>query len=101
VTTSVLLGLSPAGGGAGLLPTLLESGDETLFDSGADVTVDAADAGESVAEAFGLGCFGDVVFDQPGFVRLPRQSTNGRKLKEYFRCMNITTPSLTVTSYAR
>jgi hypothetical protein len=32
------------------------------------VAVGAADAGHGVAEAFGLGDFGDVVFDQPGFV---------------------------------
>jgi hypothetical protein len=42
-------------------------GDAALH-GGGDVAVDAADAAEAVAEAAGLGDFGDVVFDEPGFV---------------------------------
>ena len=36
--------------------------------AGGDVAVDAAHAGQAVAEALGLGDFGDVVFDEPRFV---------------------------------
>jgi hypothetical protein len=36
--------------------------------AGGDVAVHAADARQAVAEALGLGDFGDIVFDQPGFV---------------------------------
>jgi hypothetical protein len=52
-------------------PAVLEGVDDALDHGGGDVAVDAADPGEPVAEFFGLGDFGDVVFDEPGFVRVP------------------------------
>jgi hypothetical protein len=39
-----------------------------LGHGGGDVAVDAAYPAEPVAESLGLGDFGDVVFDEPGFV---------------------------------
>jgi hypothetical protein len=54
--------------GAVLLPARLQALDESLFDGGADVAVDAPDAGESVTEPFGLGDLGDAVLDEPGLV---------------------------------
>lgn len=51
------------------VPALLEGVEEVSFDGGADVGVDLSDVVvEGVAEASGLGDFGDVVFDHPGFV---------------------------------
>jgi hypothetical protein len=50
------------------VPAGLEAvGDAGDHDRG-DVAVEAADAGEAVAEAAGLGDLGDVVLDEPGFV---------------------------------
>src|SRR2546430_7871100 len=53
-------------GGGG--PALLECVGDAVLHGGGDVAVDAAYAGEAVAEAAGLGDFGDVVFDEPGLV---------------------------------
>ena len=52
---------------AGLSAGLESVGDAGDHDGG-DVAVDAADAGEAVSQAAGLSDFGDVVFDEPGFV---------------------------------
>jgi hypothetical protein len=54
-------------GGAGVgvvgLPAVLEG---AVVHGGGDVAVDAAYAGEAVAESFGLGDLGVVGFDEPG-----------------------------------
>jgi hypothetical protein len=47
---------------------LLECLTDPLLHGRGDVAVDAPDAGEAVAETLGLGDFGDVVLDEPGFV---------------------------------
>src|SRR3954468_17902998 len=49
-----LVGLPPLFGGVG----------DALLHGGRDVAVDAAYAGQPVAEPFGLGDLGDVVFDE-------------------------------------
>jgi hypothetical protein len=56
----------------GLLPASFQSLKQTGFDFGGDVAgyLDEA-VGEVVAEASGLGDFGDVVGDEPGFVAVP------------------------------
>jgi hypothetical protein len=61
------------GGGFGLggQPPGLEGVGDALAHGGGDVAVDAAHTGDAVAEALGLGDFGDVVFDQPGLVGVP------------------------------
>ncbi|WP_158303074.1 hypothetical protein [Prauserella endophytica] len=47
----------------------MESVEEALFDGGGNVGVGLLDfVGEDVAEAEGLGDFGDAVVDEPGFV---------------------------------
>jgi hypothetical protein len=50
------------------LPAGLEAVGDAGDHDGGDVAVDAADAGQAVSEAAGLGDFGDIVFDEPGFV---------------------------------
>jgi hypothetical protein len=61
-----------AAGGAGVglvgLPAVLEGVDDAVLHGGGDVAVDAAYAGQSVPEPFGLGDLGDVGFDEPGLV---------------------------------
>jgi hypothetical protein len=49
----------------------LEGVGQVLDHGWADVAVDAADAGEVVAESFGLDDFGDAVFDEPHLVGVP------------------------------
>jgi hypothetical protein len=43
-----------------VLPSPLQAVDEALFDGGADMAVDAAHAGQPVAEPLGLGGFGNL-----------------------------------------
>ena len=60
------------GGVAGVEPGVFEGGLEAGFDGVGDVAVDLDDVFvESVAEAAGLGDFGDVGGDEPGFVAVP------------------------------
>src|SRR5690349_8645937 len=54
-------GRRPGVGGA---PAMLQGVDDGLVHGWAGVAVDAADAGDAVAEAAGLGDFGDAVFDE-------------------------------------
>ena len=49
-------------------PAVLQGVDDGLVHGWGGVAVDAADAGQAVAESSGLGDFGDVVFDEPGLV---------------------------------
>ena len=66
-----------------MLPPPLQAVNEALFDGGADVAVDAAHAGQPVAEPFGLGDLRHVVFDEPGFVTVSQvvevQPSNDRR----------------------
>jgi hypothetical protein len=52
-----------------VVPAVLECVEKSVFDFGCDVAVGLDEAvGEVVAEASGLGDFGDVVGDEPGLV---------------------------------
>jgi hypothetical protein len=56
-------------GVTGVEPSLFECGQDAGFDLVGDVAVDLGDAFvEAVAEASGLGDFGDAGGDEPGFV---------------------------------
>src|SRR5205814_4573413 len=59
---------------AGLVgvPAGVEGVGDALLHGRGDVAVDAADAGQAMAESFGLGDLGDVVFDQPRLVGVPQ-----------------------------
>lgn len=54
------------------MPACLQAVNEPLLEGGADVAVDASDAGQAVSEPFGLGSLGHAVFDEPGFVAVPQ-----------------------------
>lgn len=59
--------------GVGGVPAVFEGGEELVFDFGGDVAVGLDDTVvEAVAESAGLGDFGDVVGDEPGFVAVPQ-----------------------------
>ena len=60
-----MLAGQPRLGGA---PAVLQGLGDALLHGRGDVAVDAAHAGETVAEAAGLGDFGDAVVDEPGLV---------------------------------
>jgi hypothetical protein len=56
----------------GLVPAAFERADQGTFDLGGDVAVGLDDSiTEMVAEASGLGDFGDAVGDEPGLVAVP------------------------------
>ena len=66
-----VVGWAPVSGG--VLPPAFESLKEAAFDFGGDMAVDLDEAvGEVVAQAFGLGDFGDAVGDEPGLVAVPQ-----------------------------
>nr|WP_235999413.1 hypothetical protein [Qaidamihabitans albus] len=54
---------------SGSVPAAFEGGEESVFDFGGDMAVGLDDAVvEAVPESAGLGDFGDLVGDEPGFV---------------------------------
>lgn len=58
---------------AGPFPSCLQAVEQALFDGGGDVGVGLLDfVLEDVAEAEGLGDFGDAVVDHPGFVAVAK-----------------------------
>ena len=73
---TVLPGGLVVGGSAcwvGSLPAALQAMQQAGFDFGGDVAVDFDESvGEVVAESAGLGDFGNVVGDQPGFMTVPQ-----------------------------
>jgi len=66
--------------GAGRLggqPPLLEYLADPLLHGRGDVAVDAAHAGEAVAQTLGLSALGDVVLDEPRLVGMPASRSPG------------------------